>query len=453
MRIDPLIPPLTGEDLYGGRPAGREEPLVEEGEYVELTGATFGPEAAGSDPLTSEEPRARRAGSGEGEGAALLDEVAEFIGLFVAFPSPAALVAVVLWVAHAHAVNAFDSTPRLALLSPEPGSGKTRVLEVLELLVRTPMHVLSASVAAIFRSIEAKQPTLLFDEVDAIFGRTGRGDDAEDLRGLLNAGHRSGATVPRCVGPTHEVREFPVFTPVALAGLGDLPDTLMSRSVIIRMRRRGPTEHVRPFRRRAVEAQGSGLRGRLEEWTGRIEDDLADAWPEMPEGVTDRPADVWEALLAIADAAGNDWPERARTACQELCKVSVSREASLGIRLLTDIRAIFGPNERLFTDTILKSLHALDESPWADLRGKPLDARGLARRLGQYEVESRSVRIGDRTAKGYAAEDLWDTWQRYCPPPIKDASHPAQRSHPEDVTHVTHVTDRRGPAGRDGVDR
>jgi hypothetical protein len=130
----------------------------------------------------------------------------------------------------------------LALLSPEPGSGKTRTLEVLEDLVPAPMHVLSASTAAIFRTIEVEQPTLLLDEVDAIFGRRGKDDNNEDLRALLNAGHRIGATIPRCVGPSHEVRRFPVYAAVALAGLGDLPDTLMTRSVVIRMRRRAPGE-------------------------------------------------------------------------------------------------------------------------------------------------------------------------------------------------------------------
>lgn len=368
----------------------------------------------------------------------LLDDVFDFIGQFVAFPSSAAMTAVVLWTAHSHAVNAFDSTPRLALLSPEPGSGKTRVLEVLELLVPRPMHVLSASVAAIFRSIEAKQPTLLFDEVDSIFGRHGKGDDAEDLRGLLNAGHRSGATVPRCVGANHDVRMFPVFAPVALAGLGDLPDTLMTRSVVVRMRRRRADETVRPFRRRLAEPQGFGLRDRLSAWMSSIENDLAGAWPDMPNGITDRPADVWEALLAVADAAGGDWPTRARDACVELCKVSVSREASLGIRLLTDLRAIFAGEAMLFTSTILERLHALEEAPWSDLRGKPLDARGLAHRLGQYEVESGTVRVGEATAKGYKAEDLFDVWQRYTlPPDPEEGSQGSQGSQTGDVTDVT----------------
>ena len=371
----------------------------------------------------------------ESVAAVLLDDVRTFIARFVAFPSLAALDAVTLWAAHAHTVHAGENTPRLALLSPEPGSGKTRTLEVLEALVPAPMNVLSASPAAVFRSIESERPTLLMDEVDAIFSRRGTEDGAEDLRALLNAGHRKGATIPRCVGPRHDVVRFPVFAAAALAGLGDLPDTLMSRSVIIRMRRRAPSEQVQPWRHRLHAPAGEDLGARLADWAQLNADTIGQAWPDMPDGITDRPADVWEPLLAVADAAGGHWPETARVACVELSKVAASREASLGVKLLADLREVFGDTDALPTETILDRLHKLDESPWADLRGKPLDARGLAWRLRQYEVLSVKVKIDGRALQGYRREHLWDTWARYLTPapPEAEPREPAEprRSDPE----------------------
>ncbi|MGI8433743.1 MAG: DUF3631 domain-containing protein [Nocardioidaceae bacterium] len=372
------------------------------------------------------------------DGAALLDDVRAFLTRFVAFPSPAAAMATTLWAAHAHLIQSSDNSPRLALLSPEPGSGKTRTLEVLDLLTPQPMHSLSASPAAIFRTLNVEQPTLLMDEVDAIFSRRGSSDDgSEDLRALLNAGHRKGATIPRCVGPRHDVVKFPVYAAVALAGLGDLPDTLMSRSIIIRMRRRAPGERVEPFRRRLHESDGAGLSGALAEWTNTIRSAVADAWPQMPAGVEDRPADVWEPLLAIADAAGGHWPDAARSACVELCKVAESREASLGVRLLTDLHKVFGADERLATDEVISRLHDLEEAPWADLRGKPLDPRALARRLSVYGVKSHQFREGGDKVRGYSiAGDgageggLYDPWQRYLSPACAEAVqpvHPVQR--------------------------
>jgi hypothetical protein len=76
------------------------------------------------------------------------------------------------------------------------------------------------------------------------------------------------------------------------------------------------------------------------------------------------------------------------------------------------------------TETILEKLHALEESPWNDLRGKQLDARGLAGKLKKYEVPSpTSVRVGDKTPRGYKREWLVDIWVRYLPPsPAKGAT-------------------------------
>jgi hypothetical protein len=171
-----------------------------------------------------------------GDGAALLDAVHAFVGRFVSFPTAHAHVAFTLWAAHAHSVNTFSTTPRLALLSPEPESGKTRGLEVLNLLAPNPLLSLDVSPAAMFRLIEKEQPTILLDEVDNVFPKRGKDDDHADLRALLNSGYRKGATVPRCHGQGHDVRRFPVFAAVAFAGLGDLPETFMTRCIVIRMR-------------------------------------------------------------------------------------------------------------------------------------------------------------------------------------------------------------------------
>jgi len=277
------------------------------------------------------------------------------------------------------------------------------------------MHALNASAPAVFRTIENARPTLLLDEVDALFGKRGKDDSSEDLRALLNAGHRKGATIPRCVGPQHNVAHFPVYCAAALTGLGDLPDTLMTRSIVVRMRRRAPGERVEPFRHRVVAPHGFALRERLAAWLTSVLEELDGAWPAMPHGITDRPADTWEALLAVADAAGGHWPGTARAACVELCKVVASREASLGVRLLTDLQAVFGDDERLSTDTVLERLYNVEEGPWGDLRGRPINARDLARRLTAYDVRSTQLKVDGQKVRGYRREDLWDAWQRYLP--------------------------------------
>jgi hypothetical protein len=181
-------------------------------------------------PLVDPPDHADVADEPEGEGAEILDRVADLLARYVAFPTPAACDAVALWAAHCHAIHAFESTPRLALLSAEKGSGKTRCLEVLDLLVPEPMHAVNATAAALFRAVEDRQPCILFDECDATFGPMARGEH-EELRALINAGHRKGAVAYRCVGDPRnmQVKAYPAYAAVALAGIGDLPPTILDR--------------------------------------------------------------------------------------------------------------------------------------------------------------------------------------------------------------------------------
>ncbi|HEX7039337.1 MAG TPA: DUF3631 domain-containing protein [Trueperaceae bacterium] len=362
------------------------------------------------------------------DGAAVLDAVRDFIARFVAFPSQAALISVTLWVAMTHMATRVHSAPRLALLSPEPGSGKSRVLEVLALLVAKAMFVFGASAAAIFRSLAAEPRTLLFDEVDAVFTKRSKDSDAnEDLRALLNVGYRRGATIPRCVGPKHEIQNFDVYAPAALAGLGELPDTIMTRSHIVRMRKRLPSEKVEPFRSRLNEPQAAPIASDLAAWAAIVADEVGMAWPELPEGVVDRPAEIWEPLIAIADAAGGHWPQSARDACVEMLKVAAERDVSLGVRLLVDLRTVFGETTAMTTTDVINGLVALEEAPWGDLYGKTIQPRTLARMLRPYGVTSTKVKVGGRSLQGYRREDLWDAWERYAPlPPSPAQAEPAE---------------------------
>jgi hypothetical protein len=133
----------------------------------------------------------------------------------------------------------------------------------------------------------------------------------------------------------------------------------------------------------------------------------------MPDGIEDRDADVWESLLAVADAAGGRWPERARVSAVSLVSLAKAGTPSLGVRLLSDLRQVFGNRDTMSTEEILSCLLQQEEAPWGDLRGKPLDARRLAHYLRPYGISSKQVRVGSTTLKGYAREDLWDAWTRY----------------------------------------
>ncbi len=349
------------------------------------------------------------------DGASILDDVFDYLRRFVAYPSMHAQAAHTLWIAHTHFMDVWDTTPRIAFLSPEPGSGKSRALEVTELLVPNPVIAVNATPAYLFRKIgqEDGRPTVLFDEIDTVFGPKAR--ENEETRGLLNAGYRKHSVAGRCVVRGKEVftEELKAYCAVAMAGLGSLPDTILTRSIIVRMRRRAPGEQIEPYRQRTNGPDAERIRANLERWAQSVADDIG--FSDMPEGVEDRNADVWEALIAVADAAGGVWPALARETAVTLVTENKSKGGSLGIQLLRDLRKVIGNADTMTTSLILSGLHAMDESPWADLKGKPLDARSLSYRLTQYGIHPTTVRCGMTVAKGYKRCDLNDAWSRYLP--------------------------------------
>jgi len=153
--------------------------------------------------------------------AEALSQVEDFLRRYIVFPSRSHSPAIALWVAHSHALAAFDYTPYLHITSPEKRCGKSRVLDTLALLAPEPWVAVSPTDAVIYRKISISKPTLLLDEVDTVF-TGGKSENKEGLRALLNAGFNRSATVPRCVGADHEVVEFGVFCAKVIAGIGKL---------------------------------------------------------------------------------------------------------------------------------------------------------------------------------------------------------------------------------------
>lgn len=378
--------------------------------------------------------------------AGLLNGVRHLVTRFVVLPGPEYADAVTLWITHAHAIKAATTSPRLIFKSPEKSSGKTRALEILETLVPAPLNTVNASVAAVFRLLKEEQATLLLDEVDSIFNAKAEHDD---LRGLLNAGHKRGATVVRVVGERKNmhVERFPVFAATALAAIGNLPETIESRAIIVPMRRRAPDEPVEPFRLRKIVTETDTLRMGLRQWAESAAEELTDSEPSMPAELTDRQADCWEPLIAVADLAGEQWAGRARAAAIHIAGGQVIDEASTGVQLLGDIRACFGSEARIPSISLLAKLNAMDEAQWGGWHdGKGMTARDLARRLKPFGIGSRPIRPvgGGEPFKGYVSADFTDAWQRYPLPHQETVTSVSELQPSIPGNRVTVVTDHRG---------
>jgi hypothetical protein len=349
--------------------------------------------------------------------AEALTGVEQFLRRFVVLARPEALVAVVLWVAHTYAIEHAEATPYLAISSPEKQSGKTRLLECLTLLAHDcDGIVITPTASTIFRTLEATPAgTMLLDELDAVF--RDHSDKYEEVRAVINAGHRRGATVPRSVpGPknTWIVKKFPVFGPKALAGIGKLPDTVADRAIPILMLKRKRTEPVEKLRQRTARGEAAPVVAALVEALAAQPPALE---AQIPAELPDRAGDAWEPLLAIADSAGGAWPARARRAAVIL-HAGREQDDSLGLRLLSDVRVVFDARgvERISTADLISALQADEEGPWASER-TPLTPHRFARLLHAFGIASKQLRIGAASLKGYEREAFVDSWERYLPTP------------------------------------
>jgi hypothetical protein len=344
--------------------------------------------------------------------------------------APDQLTAVALWVAHTHAIDAAEVTPFLVVTAPTMRSGKTRLLEVLELLVARPWRVTLPSEAVLFRKIERDRPTLLLDECDAVFRSPT--ERTEPLRALLNAGNRRGTRVPRVVprrSGEFDLVEFAVFAPRALAAIGDLPATVMDRAVVIRMRRRAPNEPVERFVFGDAVRELAPIREALQAWATQAVGTLRGARPDIPAALDDRAAEAWSPLLAIADLVGGEWPARAREAALVLSSATAREDDSIGVRLLADIRHIFDERgvDRLSTAELVEALNAIETARWGEWRGgRGLTAHALAKLLRPFGITPCKWRDNTEAGvRGYARADFGDSWARYLPVKTPQMPQPA----------------------------
>ena len=294
-----------------------------------------------------------------------------FIRKYVVVTEPQ-LLTLALWVIHTYGSKTFvEQTPYLAVTSPETKCGKSRLLEVLGLLVERPWYAILPSEAVVYRHIHFATPTFLLDEIDAIFNpRTAH--HHEGLRAILDAGHRQGAEVPRCVGSSARIFQFRVFCPKVVAGIGSLPDTVSNRSIPIRLQRRTRAEPVEKFTVRKAETAAAELRDRIASWVEAHIDTLQDVYPPMPEALDDRMQEGCESLVAIADASGVG--SEARTALVELLTGERwDAQETMRLLLLRDLRAIFLDAEARRNRRRLRALSTVDAfEGTSQHRGLPL---------------------------------------------------------------------------------
>jgi hypothetical protein len=395
------------------------------------------------------------------DGAELLDEIEEYLRRYMRM-SDAEFSVVALYVIVTFGFELFEVLAYLRVMSATKRSGKSRLLDILEMLVRAPLPSGGMSEASLFRSLAERPRTLLFDEIGKVLGEAQRDKNSDLARVFLN-GYTVGKPVQRCVGEgtNQTVVDFEVYGPKILAGTGQLDDQILDRCIPIELRRKKRDETVQRFRRRGSKQECEPLRARIAAWVDAHADALRDARPELPDKLDDRGQDIVEPLLAIADLAGGGWAKKAREAVVELRGGSDELEEDVGVELLADIREAFGEAERLTTEELLTKLTENEERPWAHWsKGSPINAAQLARKLRPFGVRPQQL---SAKARGYTRVSFEDAFTRYAPPDVSQPVTPSQTAQPsqEEPFSTRHNAggndgSKNGPnpheyGGRDGV--
>jgi Protein of unknown function (DUF3631) len=347
--------------------------------------------------------------------ADILDALRAFLRRYVVLTGEQADV-IALWIAHTHTLDAFDCTPYLQITSATKRSGKTRLLEVLDQLVARPWLTGRVSGAVLARKIDDQHSTLLLDESDAAF--KGEKEYAEALRGLLNTGYRRSGRSSLCVGQGNKItyRDFSTFSAKAIAGIGDLPDTVEDRAIPIALKRRTKDEPCDRWRTRDGQSEASPLREAVAAWanTDDFVATLRDARPTLPDRLSDRQMDVWEPLFAIADLAGAAWATRARVAATRL--VGDDDDHDITVELLRDLADILDDDDTdhtvIPTRELLEHLTSRDDRPWATWRhDKPMTPRSLAKVLANFGIKPTAT----NGIRGYFRDAFDEAFARYLP--------------------------------------
>jgi hypothetical protein len=343
--------------------------------------------------------------------------------------TPAECIIAALWVLHTYVFDRFQVTPRLAVLSPVRGCGKTVFLDLIEQLV-LGAHRLDHTTAAYIYYGLAMNPrmTFLVDEVDNLDLRSNK-----DLRSVFNSGHRQGGSIARFV--EGRPRRYPTFAPMAIAAIGDLPLPLMHRCLIINMQRyarSGDRPEIRVFNKNDPDIAQALAAARTEIWKWQSTCSLA-LKPDMPMALSNREADNCRVLFAIADTFGVDaetgvaYGEIARNAALELRARRQDEDA--GVVALNNIRTVFDTTgtDRITSADLVEAMLAMEDTPGSEWRGvnddstpRKLSQGELARLLRPFHIRSRTIwpahrRPGDKSKRGYLRTQFEAAWAAYCP--------------------------------------
>ena len=377
-----------------------------------------------------------------------LDRIDHFIRRFLILPSESDYTIVSLWIAHTYFTHKIKTTPRLAIISPEYGCGKSRVLEVLESLTFKGEKLDHHTRSYLMRTVDlireefSRSPTLLIDEIDSVFRKNS--EEGEATRAFANTGYRATGFYGITEGDSKKTpTKFKTFAPMALAGKGEvLPESVMTRAVIIRLQRRMGNEYIEDFLTDLVGFEAEELREVLLNWSDYCANDISTLNPEIP--VRDRDREVWLPLFMMAHLADENWIKRAEIALANIQEDKLDNTLPKERQLLGDIWKIFQAQEkdRIKSNVLILALIELSDSEWDTYNfGKPINERALAKKLRTYGIKPAQMRFENGLgAKGYYRSEVESAVRRYLEPVLAETTETTETNLMPSLNFVSFVS-------------
>lgn len=312
--------------------------------------------------------------------ATTLDRLSTFYRRFIYHPDESTYDLMTLWAAHTHAMHLWRATPRLYIVAPEPGCGKSTQLEAVKFASRLGIRAATTSAAGLFSIVTTR--TVFLDEVDNLFTSY---SERGVLRAVINDGYTPDGFVLRKDGP------LPCYGALAFAGIenGTMPEATRTRCIPIRMRLGEPPEWFDPFDHIAY----------ADELAARFAHH-AESWTTVRLGSIKRTNQIWVPLHSVAAAAGEDWPQRAQRA-QEAHQWPTEANAQKAVLGATRDWFAEHKDDRVSSAVLADYINADDTLP-------SVTPKSLASRMRGYGVVPRKI-----SHTYYFRDDLAPVWAEW----------------------------------------
>lgn len=306
-----------------------------------------------------------------------------------------------LWIAATYVYEAFDAFPYLAITARVKRAGKTRLSELIGFTCSVPFSVAGVTAASLFTAVEDLKPTIIIDEAESLSS-----ESASSIRTFLNVGYRKGQTIPR-VG-----KQWPTYCPKVFVLIGDVYDTLRDRSIIVEMQRGEPGKR---FSYEIAKQEGSAIADELKNLLADNLEAIQDAYEKTDIAfLTDRDAEIWRPIFAIAKAIEPDSLASLSRIAVDMATEKTADRKQYGFvnqdeaekiirreeyarRAVADLLSVTEKRESIPANEAVTLLKEIDIAPWRKYEGTGLEGRMLADLVAVLELRSKPIR--NRTAK------------------------------------------------------